>query len=56
MKVVRVIAPGVLLGVAIRTYLARALDGKSWNDAAIIGLMAMHALKGKFYAFLHGVD
>jgi hypothetical protein len=35
-------------------YLACGLDGKSWNDAAIIGLMAMHALKGKLYAFFWG--
>jgi F5/8 type C domain-containing protein/dolichyl-phosphate-mannose-protein mannosyltransferase len=41
-------------GVAIRIWLAFAAEGKSWSDSAIIALMAMHALRGKFYAFYWG--
>jgi hypothetical protein len=44
----------LVVGALVRLYVARGLDGKSWNDAAIIGLMAMHALHGKFYAFYWG--
>jgi hypothetical protein len=44
----------ILVGIGIRVYVACGLDGKSWNDAAIVGLMAMHALKGKFSAFYWG--
>ena len=41
----------IALGLAIRIALAFAADGKSWSDNAIIALMAMHALSGKFYPF-----
>jgi len=49
-----VAAFAILLGIGIRVYVACGLDGKSWNDAAIIGLMAMHELEGKFYPFYWG--
>ncbi|MET0152107.1 MAG: discoidin domain-containing protein [Candidatus Binatia bacterium] len=44
----------IALGLAIRIALAFAADGKSWSDNAIIALMAMHALSGKFYPFYWG--
>jgi hypothetical protein len=44
----------IAAGVAIRVYLAFAAQGKSWSDSAIIALMAMHELRGKFYAFYWG--
>jgi hypothetical protein len=44
----------MVVGIAIRLYLAAGLNGKSWNDAAIVGLMAIHELTGKFYAFYWG--
>ena len=44
----------IAAGVAIRIYLAFAAQGKSWSDSAIIALMAMHELRGKFYAFYWG--
>jgi hypothetical protein len=44
----------IAIGVAIRIALAFAADGKSWSDNAVIALMAMHALSGKFYPFYWG--
>jgi len=44
----------IAAGVAIRIWLAFAAEGKSWSDSAIIALMAMHALRGKFYTFYWG--
>jgi hypothetical protein len=44
----------IAVGVAIRVALAFAADGKSWSDSAVIALMAMHALSGKFYTFYWG--
>ncbi|HSD11307.1 MAG TPA: discoidin domain-containing protein [Candidatus Binatia bacterium] len=44
----------IAAGVAIRIWLAFAAEGKSWSDSAIIALMAMHELRGKFYAFYWG--
>ncbi len=44
----------IVAGVAIRIALAFAADGKSWSDNAVIALMAMHALGGKFYPFYWG--
>jgi hypothetical protein len=44
----------IAVGVAIRIALAFAADGKSWSDSAVIALMAMHTLGGKFYTFYWG--
>jgi hypothetical protein len=44
----------IAVGAAIRIALAFAADGKSWSDNAVIALMAMHALSGKFYPFYWG--
>jgi hypothetical protein len=44
----------ITVGVAIRIALSFAANGKSWSDNAIVALMAMHALSGKFYAFYWG--
>jgi len=44
------------VGVAIRIALAFCTEGKSWSDSAIIALMAMHALRGRFYTFYWGQD
>jgi F5/8 type C domain/Dolichyl-phosphate-mannose-protein mannosyltransferase len=48
------LAAAIAAGVAIRIWLAFAAEGKSWSDSAIIALMAMHELRGKFYAFYWG--
>jgi F5/8 type C domain len=53
-RTIAIVVATLVSGIAIRVYLARALDGKSWNDAAIVALMAIHELKGKFYAFYWG--
>ncbi len=42
------------IGILVRLYVAEALDGKAFNDTAIVGLMAMHELAGRFYAFYWG--
>jgi hypothetical protein len=34
--------------IVICLYVAEALDGKAFNDTAIVGLMAMHELTGSF--------
>jgi hypothetical protein len=47
-------ASGIVLGVAIRLWVAAAAEGKSFSDNAVVALMAMHALRGKFYAFYWG--
>ncbi len=44
----------IAVGVAIRIALAFAANGKSWSDSAVIALMAIHALGGKFYTFYWG--
>src|SRR5690242_11956394 len=44
----------VALGIVLRLYVASALDGKAFNDTAIVGLMAIHELAGRFYAFYWG--
>lgn len=44
----------IAVGIAIRVALAFAANGKSWSDSAVIALMAMHALSGKFYTFYWG--
>jgi hypothetical protein len=44
----------VAIGIVVRLYVAEALDGKAFNDTAIVGLMAMHELAGRFYAFYWG--
>ncbi len=44
----------IVVGVAIRIALSFAANGKSWSDSAVIALMAMHALSGKFYTFYWG--
>ena len=44
----------IAVGLAIRIALAFTADGKSWSDNAIIALMAMHALSGRFYPFYWG--
>jgi hypothetical protein len=44
----------VALGIFIRFYVAEALVGKAFNDTAIVGLMAIHELAGRFYAFYWG--
>jgi hypothetical protein len=49
-----VVAAGLALGVALRLYVATAAEGKSFSDNAVVALMAMHALRGKFYAFYWG--
>jgi len=48
------LAGAVVLGIVVRLYVASALDGKAFNDTAIVGLMAMHELAGRFYAFYWG--
>jgi hypothetical protein len=48
------LAAAIAVGVAIRVWLAFAAEGKSWSDSAIIALMAMHELRGKFYPFYWG--
>jgi hypothetical protein len=45
---------GILVGVAIRVWLAAAFQGALNVDSAKVGLMAMHALRGRFYAFFWG--
>ncbi len=47
-------AAGIACGVGIRIWLAFAAEGKSWSDSATIALMAMHEMRGKFYAFYWG--
>jgi hypothetical protein len=47
-------ASGIVLGIAIRLWVAAAAEGKSFSDNAVVALMAMHALRGKFYAFYWG--
>ena len=49
-----IVVATLTVGLAIRIYLAHALDGKSWNDAAIVALMAIHELRGNFYTFYWG--
>jgi 4-amino-4-deoxy-L-arabinose transferase-like glycosyltransferase len=44
----------IALGIGIRLYVAEALVGKAFNDTAIVGLMTMHELAGRFYAFYWG--
>jgi hypothetical protein len=44
----------IACGITIRIWLAFAAEAKSWSDSAIIALMAMHELRGKFYAFYWG--
>ncbi len=44
----------LVVGILVRLYVAAALDGKAFNDTAIVGLMAMHELAGRFYAFYWG--
>jgi hypothetical protein len=46
----------IAVGVAIRIALSFAANGKSWSDSAVIALMAMHALRAKFYTFYWGQD
>src|SRR5438270_12610172 len=48
------LAAAIVLGILVRLYVAKALDGKAFNDTAIVGLMAMHELAGRFYAFYWG--
>ncbi|MBI2963756.1 MAG: discoidin domain-containing protein, partial [Deltaproteobacteria bacterium] len=48
------LAASIAVGLALRIWLAFAADGKSWSDSATIALMAMHAMRGKFYAFYWG--
>ena len=45
---------GLLLGVVIRLWLAKAGEGQSFSDNAVVALMAMRALRGKFYTFYWG--
>jgi hypothetical protein len=44
----------IVLGIVVRRYVAAALAGKAFNDTAIVGLMAMHELAGRFYPFYWG--
>jgi hypothetical protein len=44
----------IALGIGIRLYVAEALVGKAFNDTAIVGLMTVHELAGRFYAFYWG--
>jgi len=48
------VAALVLAGVALRLWVAAAAEGKSFSDNAVVALMAMHALRGKLYAFYWG--
>lgn len=41
----------IVAGLAIRVWLAAAFQGDLNVDNAKVGLMAMHALRGRFYAF-----
>jgi F5/8 type C domain/Dolichyl-phosphate-mannose-protein mannosyltransferase len=51
---VAALVAATVAGVAIRIWLAFAAEGKSWSDMATIALMAMHELRGHFYAFYWG--
>ena len=44
----------LIVGVALRVWVAFAAGEKHWSDSAIIGLMAMHSLRGHFYPFYWG--
>lgn len=52
------IAGAVVLGLALvaglRLWVAAAAVGKSFADNAVVGLMALHALRGHFYPFYWG--
>jgi F5/8 type C domain-containing protein len=48
------VAWGMLVGIALRLWVASAADGKSFSDNAVVALMAMHALRGKLYTFYWG--
>ena len=50
------LAAALVVGVAIRIALAFAAEGKHWSDSATLALMAMHEMRGKFYAFYWGQD
>src|SRR5262249_28651984 len=43
-----------VLGIALRLTVAVAGSGKSFADNAVVALMALHALRGKFYTFYWG--
>src|SRR5437868_1669433 len=49
-----IFAVGLLAGLAVRLWLAAAYRGDVYVDNAKVGLMAMHALRGRFYAFFWG--
>jgi hypothetical protein len=49
-----ILAVGLLAGLAVRLWLAAAYRGDVYVDNAKVGLMAMHALRGRFYAFFWG--
>jgi 4-amino-4-deoxy-L-arabinose transferase-like glycosyltransferase len=48
------VAALLLVGIALRLWVGAASRGKSFSDNAVVALMAMHALRGKFYAFYWG--
>jgi len=51
---VAAVAALVAAGVALRLWVGAAAQGKSFSDNAVVALMAMHALRGKLYAFYWG--
>jgi hypothetical protein len=48
------LALSLFVGIALRAWVAFVAGGKHWSDSAIIGLMAMHTLRGHFYPFYWG--
>ena len=43
------LAAAIVLGILVRLYVAKALDGKAFNDTAIVGLMEK---KTRMFLFL----
>jgi 4-amino-4-deoxy-L-arabinose transferase-like glycosyltransferase len=45
---------GTFAVLAVRVWLARATEGTTYSDNAVVALMAMHILQGKLYAIYWG--
>ena len=50
----RILLFGVLAVLVVRVWLARATEGTTFSDNAVVALMAMHILQGKLYAIYWG--
>jgi 4-amino-4-deoxy-L-arabinose transferase-like glycosyltransferase len=50
----RILLLGVLVVLVVRVWLARATEGTTFSDNAVVALMAMHILQGKLYAIYWG--